>query len=405
MADSSSSRETGPAIPSLHINSMLHGGGTDGQCAALVSGLVQLGHPAQVAGPAGRAFAAQLQARGIPFAPMPPEGPLKTWFILHAARLARRHRVRIVHAHHGRDFWPAVFASWLSGLRPKIVITRHLAKSAGSGFTRTFLLNRCDAVVAVSEFVAKVLSEGVWEPDSPEAERRSRPPLRGDKSRIHVIHGGIDTARFRPVDSLEARRRWDLGPEDYVFALVGTYDRPRGKGQREFLRAAARVVPRRANARFLVVGQGNLREVLEADIASLGLAGKARLVPYTEDMPGLMNAIDCLAHPQVGTEAFGLVVLEAFACGRPVIASALDGIPEAFAVGRFGRLVRPGDVDELAAAMLEQSAQARLDMAARMKLHEVVDRDYSVLATARRMVQLYRSLLAAGSGDPAPAHI
>jgi len=79
-----------------------------------------------------------------------------------------------------------------------------------------------------------------------------------------------------------------------------------------------------------------MAETLRADIARLGLAGKARLTPYCDNMPAAMNAIDCLVHPQIGTEAFGLVLCEAFACGRPVIASALDGIPEAFRVRATG---------------------------------------------------------------------
>ncbi len=76
-----------------------------------------------------------------------------------------------------------------------------------------------------------------------------------------------------------------------------------------------------------------------------------------------MNAIDCLVHPQIGTEAFGLVVLEAFACGKPVIASALDGIPEAFAVANFGQLVKPESVEELAGAMLTWAQRPKPTMA------------------------------------------
>ena len=63
-----------------------------------------------------------------------------------------------------------------------------------------------------------------------------------------------------------------------------------------------------------------------------------------------MNAIDCLVHPQIGTEALGLVICEAHACGKPVIASALDGIPEAFRAGNYGRLVPPEDIAALADA-------------------------------------------------------
>ncbi len=86
-----------------------------------------------------------------------------------------------------------------------------------------------------------------------------------------------------------------------------------------------------------------------------------------------MNALDCLVHPQVGTEAFPGVVLEAFACGKPVIASALDGIPEAFAAGNYGRLTPPEDVPALAAAMSEQVRQPAATPSESERLHRLVD--------------------------------
>jgi glycosyltransferase involved in cell wall biosynthesis len=109
-------------------------------------------------------------------------------------------------------------------------------------------------------------------------------------------------------------------------------------------------------------------------------------------MPQAMNAIDCLVHPQVGTEAFGLVLLEAFACGRPVIASALDGIPEAFGVAKFGQLVKPESIEELAAAMKDWAQMPRASAEERKSLHAKVDAEYSVLAFGRRMLKLYERL-------------
>jgi glycosyltransferase involved in cell wall biosynthesis len=136
-------------------------------------------------------------------------------------------------------------------------------------------------------------------------------------------------------------------------------------------------------------------DTLRADIERLGLAGKAWLTPYCQDMPKAMNAIDCLVHPQIGTEAFGLVLLEAFACGKPVIASALDGIPEAFEVGNFGQLVQPESVEELGAAMLKWASTPALTAAQKNALHEKVTKDYSVIALAERMQKLYAELLPA----------
>ena len=376
-----------------HLNSLLSGGGTDDQCIRLAHGLRQLGQDVWLAGPARRALSGLVHESGLPFHATPPEGPLKTRFVLSAARLLRRECIQIVHGHHGRDIWPTVLAAGLSGRHPKIVLTRHLAKSPSSWFSRRFLLGQCDALIAVSHFVAKVLREGVYEPNSPTPERRSRPPLQGDHSKIHVIHGGIDTERFRPIAASSQRQDWGLAPEHFAFATIGGYDLPRGKGQREFLLAAARVCERIPQARFLIVGRGNMKQILEADIARLGLTGKAWLTPYCRDMPAAMNALDCLVHPQVGTEAFPGVVLEAFACGKPVIASALDGISEAFAAGGCGRLVKPESIEELAAALVHWAAQPPLPPQECAELHERLARQFSLTANAHHVMELYRRLM------------
>jgi glycosyltransferase involved in cell wall biosynthesis len=376
-----------------HLNSMLTGGGTDDQCVKLARGLCQLHQQVAIIGPDRREFSQVARKLEIPFHPTPPEGPLKLRFILAAAKFARRRHVDIVHAHHGRDLWPAVLATRLSGRRPLLVLTRHLAKSPSSWASRRFLLSQCDGLIAVSDFVGKVLREGVYEPEAVETERRSRPPLQGDLSKIHVIHPGIDTGRFQPADSAAMRQTWGIAPEQFVFAVVGGYDFPRGKGQREFLRAAGKIQSQIPHARFLIIGRGGLKETLEKDIRELGLQGKAWLTPYCQDMPAAMNALDCLVHPQVGTEAFGAVVLEAFACGKPVIASALDGITEAFAAGQHGRLVQPENVEELATALVLQAKQPPFCMDERQALHRRVANHFSLAQLSRKVLDYYLDLV------------
>src|SRR3974390_3128547 len=203
-----------------HLNSLLTGGGTDDQSIKLAAGLQRLGHHVWMAGPEGRELSKVIRARNLPFHVTPPEGPLKLRFIFGAAKLIRREHVQIVHGHHGRDLWPTILAARFSGVRPKIVLTRHLAKSPSSWFSRRFLLGQCDALIAVSHFVARVLREGVDEPCSPEPERRSRPPLQGDPAKIHVIYGGMDTDRFHPFDAQGQRQEWGLSPDNFAFGVV-----------------------------------------------------------------------------------------------------------------------------------------------------------------------------------------
>jgi glycosyltransferase involved in cell wall biosynthesis len=269
------------------------------------------------------------------------------------------------------------------------------------------LLGQVDSILAVSEFVAGVLRQGHYEPGSPILERRSRPPLVGDHRKIRVIYGGIDAERFLPLPADTARvnslrTAWDLTPSDFAFGVVGGYDLPRGKGQREFLDAAARVVARAPHARFLIVGRGTLAGQLREDIEVLGLEKVARLTPYCHDMPAAMNALDCLVHPQTGTEAFPGVVLEALACGRRVIASNLDGIPEAFAACPRGRLVKPGSVEELAGALLEILAEPPVTLPEREAMHAVVAQRFALPVVARQVLRHYESLLAAPGFPGAP---
>jgi glycosyltransferase involved in cell wall biosynthesis len=376
----------------LHLNSLLTGGGTDDQCVKLTAGLHRLGQKVWLAGPAGREFEPVVKGSGVPFVDTgATSGKLK--FILRAARWIRNERIQVVHGHHGRDIWPAIFATRLAGTRPKLVLTRHLAKSPSSWVSRRFLLAQCDAMIAVSEFVARVLREGVYEPDSPEEERRARPPLRGDHRKIRVIHGGIDTERFRPGEAAAKRRELGLTPEHYAFAVVGGYDFPRGKGQREFLIAASRVHEQAPQARFLIIGRGRMAELLQADIVRLGLTGKAWLTPYSSDMPQVMNAIDCLVHPQIGTEAFPQVTCEAQACGKPVIASALDGIPETLVDPKYSTLVEPESIEALAHALLTWASKDRLNLAQRRELHQKVAAQLSLPAAVDRVLNLYQDLL------------
>jgi glycosyltransferase involved in cell wall biosynthesis len=377
----------------LHLNSMLTGGGTDDRSVRIAHALSKLGHKIWLTGPAGREFSEIAKRLGVSFHAVP-LGPLKLPLIFNTARFIRSQRIQIIHARHGRDYWPAILAARLSGARPKIVLSRHLAKSPGSWPSRRCLLGQCDALVAVSHFVAKVLREGDADPESDNPERHYRPPLLGDHSKIHVVYGGFDMERFKPMEAMAQRAAWALEESDYAFGVVGGYALPRGKGQPEFLRAAAMIRERVPQARFLIIGRGNMKGMLEAQIEQSGLRGVAWLTPYCNDMAAGMNALDCLVLPQVGTEAIPGVVCEAHACGKPVIASNLDGIPEAFSVAGYGQLVQRGSDGDLSKAMVEWGKRPRLSMEERWKLQRLVAERFSLERAAGELAQLYDELTA-----------
>jgi len=374
------------------LNSRLRGGGTDAQCLALSQGLAGQGWEITTAGPE----AAPLAPRAPSLQAVPKFRPFQIFAL---AGILKRSRARIVHAHHADDYWTALLAARLVQPRPWVVFSRHLAKSPRSPVSRKHLFANADAIIAVSRFVAQVLTEGHRDPASPVAERHHRPPCRIDSRKLQVIHTGIDTGIFRPRERAftdSARRTLGLTPGETVFGVVGGFDRPVGKGQRVFLRAAREVVRRLPKSRFLLAGTGTLADTLEEDIRHHGLEGRAQLIGQQADAAALHHALDILVHPQIATEAFPSVVLEAHACGRPVIASRLDGIPEAWAIGGLGHLVPAGDAQELAATMIGQAEHSAPSEPERAAAHARVEAEASLPVQARKVADLYRRLMAKG---------
>jgi len=372
------------------LNSRLRGGGTDIQCLALAKGLAHQGWEVEMAGPQSAPLSAGVPSLQI----LPKFRPLQIFAL---AALLRRSRARIVHAHHGDDYWTALLASRLAQPRPLVVFSRHLAKSPRSFFSRQRLFAEADAVIAVSSFVAQVLREGHRDPASPVAERHHRPPCRIDSRKLHVIHTGIDTKTFFPRERAftdAARRKLGVGLGETVFGVVGGFDLPVGKGQRVFIRAAREVVRHLPKSKFLLAGTGTMASTLEEDIRHHGLQGRVLLIGQQPDPLALHHALDILVHPQIATEAFPSVVLEAHACGRPVIASRLDGIPEAWGIGGLGHLVPAGDTAELAATMLGQAEHPAPSEPERSAAHARVEAQASLPVQARKVADLYRRLMA-----------
>ncbi len=370
----------------LQVNSRFDGGGVDNQTMELALGLQKAGEAVWLAVAAGSRWETKARRLGLRVESYRRRSPLKMSRLHGWIRLIRRHRIQILHAHHVTDYWPAIVAARLSGRDVRVVITRHLAYPP-RWFSRWFLLRQAN-VVAVSKAVEMVM----------------RRTLRGPQERLCQIYAGLDVHRFlteRSPTVWEYRHRMGWQDEEVVFGVIGSFNEPHGKGQLEFLEAAAQwrreaVVGAAGVARFVLVGEGTMRERLEERIRQLGLEGVAQMIPFVEEIPTLMSALDVLVHPSVGTEAFPLVILEAFASSKPVIASRLGGIPEAVQDMVNGFLVPPGDVPALATAigkMLEWPAlRQQMGQAGRRDVCERFTSDHLV----RRTRALYREVLTHG---------
>ena len=243
---------------------------------------------------------------------------------------------------------------------------------------------RVDGVIAVSRSVAE---------DAGSIVSRQKP--------VRTVYNAVDLDRFRlvgPVMDLDRAAGLRAAPPGTIrVGLVATMGR--WKGHDVFLRAIA-ALPPELPVRAYVVGGGIYRtagsEVRAEDLlrqaARLGIAERVGFTGYTEDVASAMRALDVVVHASTQPEPFGLVIAEAMACGRAVVASAAGGAGEIVTAGHDALAVAPGDVDGLAEAIrqlaLDPVLRDRLGRAGR----ETAVRRFDRARLAAEVAPLYRSL-------------
>jgi glycosyltransferase involved in cell wall biosynthesis len=273
--------------------------------------------------------------------PLASKNPFRIWrnSIALEALIRERH-VSLVHARSRAPAWSAWLACQRTGV--PFVTTYHGAYSEDLPYKRRYndVMARGCIVIAASQFIADLVTERHGVP----AER------------IRVIPRGVDPAQFDPAAVNGSRiarlaEAWRLPDGVRTVVLPGRLTA--WKGHEVLLEAIARLG--RSDVMAILVGshQGRHRYArhLEHLATRLGIGDRVRLVGECDDMPAAFCLAEVVVHASTQPEAFGRVVIEAQAMGRPVIASDLGGPVETVRQGETGWRVRPGDPDALAAAI------------------------------------------------------
>jgi glycosyltransferase involved in cell wall biosynthesis len=143
----------------------------------------------------------------------------------------------------------------------------------------------------------------------------------------------------------------------------------------------------RPAVRVVLAGDGPIRREVERRVRQEGVAERFAFLGYRDDAADWLNLCDVLVLPSTGSEDMPLVVLDAMALGKPVVASRFGGIAEEVVDGSTGLLVPPGDAGALAAALDELRDAAR-----RRRLGEAGRRRFEELFSADRMAERYGAL-------------
>lgn len=316
----------------------------------------------------------------------------KNPLVMHAnvrrlADLIRTAGVDLVHARSRAPAWSARAAAERTGV--PFVTTFHGTYGTKGPFKLRYnkVMVQGRRIIAISEFIAQHINAVYGVP----------------RSRIRVIHRGIDLSQFDPDVTFANRlitqaRRWRL--DDGVPLVLMPGRLTRWKGQRVLIEAMARLVAEGGrDVRCVLLGsdQGrtDYREELESLIVRRGLAGIVRIIDRAEDMPAAYMLSDLVVSASTEPEAFGRVLVEGQAMGRPVIASDHGGARETVIPGVTGWLTPPGDADALAAAI---GHALRLTEAERLRLAEAaiahVRAEFAKEAMCEKTLAVYDEVLA-----------
>ena len=222
-------------------------------------------------------------------------------------------------------------------------------------------------------------------------------------ARVHYIPNGIDTELFRPLpDDQKQRRRRDFGlPDGSLWMYAGKLNK--GKGLERLLRVWARIAAERPGEHLVLVGGGggqylSCETELREFVRARGLEKRVTFTGYQERVYDWLPCADGFVFPSEN-EAFGLAIVEAMACGVPVIASRMGGIPDIVQHGENGWLVDDCKNDEAwhkeLSDLMANPARTRVCAEAGRKTAE---QRFSIKEVARNYVALLESVIAEG-GD------
>lgn len=313
-------------------------------------------------------------------------------------RLFRRLRPTIVHTHSSKAGILGRWAAWCAGV-PLILHTIH-----GYGITPAqpawlrrvlILLERITGwitthwIAVAQADVEKGITWGLFE-----------------RTQVSVVRPGIDPHPFQAAideptrDALRAE--FGAGPAEYLVGTVACL-KPQ-KAPEDFVAVAKQVCDAVPHARFVLIGDGDLRPRIESLIEAKGLDTRLHLAGWRRDIPTVMKIFDAFLLTS-HWEGLPRVLLEARAIGLPVVATRVGGIEEAIVPGRHGWLSNAGDIAGLAAHVIRVLKSRDGQPQGRSQFVEALPKEFHLEEMVKQYESLYDRFLDDRRGGKAPRSV
>lgn len=304
---------------------------------------------------------------------LPMRGDTDLRFIARLRAVIRATQPHLVHLHSRRG------ADTLGALAARLervptVMTRRVASPEPRWFA-PLKYRLYDQVIAISHGIREVLiAAGI------------------SAERIASVHSAVDRDRFRPLCNRGAfESTFDIKPPIRAIGMVARFIEC--KGHDHLFAAIPAIVAAFPNVRFLLFGEGPLKPSLRAQVRSVGLEAHVHFAGFRDDLERVLPCLDMLVHP-ADLEGLGVSLLQAAACGIPVVASAVGGIPDVVRNDVNGILLPSLDPQALARAVIELLNDP--DRARRLGAggRALIEREFSIAAMVEGNLRAYRRVLA-----------
>ena len=299
----------------------------------------------------------------------------------------KKEKFDIVHTHTAKAGFLGRIASWMAGIH-QVIYMPH-----GHVFYGYFGLLMSKIAINLERFVAYLTSTIMV---STELEKRDLIAFKvTTPEKIIVINSGLELENYKDVvvDVQSKRDKLQIEEDVSVIGMISRLEPVKGPGY--LIEAAKIVIEQIPKIKFLIVGDGSLRKDLESQCEDLGILDEFIFTGWKEDVRSILSMLDILVLPSLN-EAVGRVLIEAGACGIPVIATNVGGVPEIVRNKQTGILVPPRSPELLAQAIIDliTNEHRRHEMGIAAK--GWIDDRFSACRMVERVSKSYKELVESG---------
>jgi glycosyltransferase involved in cell wall biosynthesis len=290
--------------------------------------------------------------------------------VLALAKVIRKHRIDVVHAHNAAAAYCAYVAQFFALRRIGVVHSVRGIELRPTHRWRNYIYRFYPPqILAVSEFTKRELLK-----------------YGARAAKIQVSYNGVDTDKFYFADRFAEGA--DPGSRDLVIASVGAFDG--WKGQAVLVRALPELLKLNDKVRIVFVGDGPTRGAVEKLAMELGVSGRVTFLGFRTDIPNILADVDIYALPSTQGEMLPNSILEAMSMGKPWVGSDISGLSEMSADGKAGLMCQPSSVESLVAQLgrliTDANLRQRMGHAARAEIL----RKFSVSKVVDTVVKAYQ---------------